>query len=315
MNLYDGGNQPMIGLFFEAIDFIESAISKGGKVYVHCVQGISRSSSFVLSYLIWKEKTGFKKLLENLKTIRPVSSPNPGFLVQLMKWEEYLTKKGTLLFRIAPLNSYYGRSHFQVGPLLCENTTFLDSRTCFILINQELKIFLWIGSKTKEFLSTKSKYFIGTILNGLGLKDYETIHENSETKEFQISLLQLNVNFLKEQKDPYPELILLENAIKEEVKTEIPIAKVKAKLFNFDDEYFDDYGTFEKEDLNSDGIFILSIDDLKIIYVWKGIDSEYEDDPMELGKLFLKDKKRDEFYMIKIVNEGDEPNEFWNYFD
>ena len=56
MNLYDGGNQGMIGLFFEAVNFIENAISNGGKVYVHCVQGISRSSSFVLSYLIWKEK-------------------------------------------------------------------------------------------------------------------------------------------------------------------------------------------------------------------------------------------------------------------
>ena len=93
MNLYDGGNQGMIGLFFEAVNFIENAISNGGKVYVHCVQGISRSSSFVLSYLIWKEKISFKKLYENLKTIRPVSSPNPGFLVQLMKWEEYLKKK------------------------------------------------------------------------------------------------------------------------------------------------------------------------------------------------------------------------------
>eukprot|EP01080_Neovahlkampfia_damariscottae_P005123 gene5123-8721_t len=324
MNLYDGGNQGMIGLFFEAVYFIEQAISNGGKVYVHCVQGISRSSTFVLSYLIWKEKIGFKKLYENLKTIRPVSSPNPGFLVQLMKWEDYLKKRGSILFRISPLNSYYGRSHFQVGPLLCESS-ILDSRTNFILINENLKIFLWKGKKSNEytFIDEESKYFIKTIQHGLGMCEFEfeIINESFETKEFQSSLLELKINFSSNtNNDIYPELIFLEKSKdyekfkKQEKEEEIKIPKIKAKLFNFDDDYFDDYGIFDKDDLDSDGVFILLIDELNLIYIWKGELSEYEDDLLKLGKQFLEEKNKNEFYIMKIINENEEPDEFWNYF-
>jgi hypothetical protein len=40
-------------VFYDAIRFIEDAKKSHGKVYVHCVQGISRSATIILAYIIY----------------------------------------------------------------------------------------------------------------------------------------------------------------------------------------------------------------------------------------------------------------------
>ena len=40
------------------VRFIHTAIAGGGAVYVHCHQGVSRSSSMVIAYLMWKHSLG-----------------------------------------------------------------------------------------------------------------------------------------------------------------------------------------------------------------------------------------------------------------
>ncbi len=42
-------------VFYDAIEFIERCQAENGKVYVHCVQGISRSATIIMSYLILKQ--------------------------------------------------------------------------------------------------------------------------------------------------------------------------------------------------------------------------------------------------------------------
>mmetsp|Transcript_23034 Transcript_23034/g.22395 ORF Transcript_23034/g.22395 Transcript_23034/m.22395 type:complete len:188 (+) Transcript_23034:946-1509(+) len=43
-------------LFYDAIEFIDEAKRKGGKIYVHCVQGVSRSATICLAYLIFQRQ-------------------------------------------------------------------------------------------------------------------------------------------------------------------------------------------------------------------------------------------------------------------
>ena len=49
--------------------------------------GISRSSSLVLAYMMFKEKEGLNECLIKLKKSRPIVWPNPGFYAQLKKLE------------------------------------------------------------------------------------------------------------------------------------------------------------------------------------------------------------------------------------
>ena len=67
-------------------DYFESTfniISKAEKpILVHCYQGISRSATIVLAYLMQKGMT-FSKAYEFVKAKRPRIQPNMGFLYQL----------------------------------------------------------------------------------------------------------------------------------------------------------------------------------------------------------------------------------------
>lgn len=56
-------------------------------VVVHCLAGISRSATVVAAYLMKKYHQSLKDVLCFMKNVRPVVSPNPGFLQQLKVWE------------------------------------------------------------------------------------------------------------------------------------------------------------------------------------------------------------------------------------
>lgn len=79
--------------FDKAADFLEKALKTvGNKVYVHCHQGISRSATIVLAYLMLKCDL---PLLEALKTVRDkrLVHPNDGFVKQLCILNKKLFEK------------------------------------------------------------------------------------------------------------------------------------------------------------------------------------------------------------------------------
>jgi protein-tyrosine phosphatase len=82
----DSLNQRIDSLFEEAIEFID----KKGKVYVHCAAGISRSSSFVIAYLMSKNKWDYDRTYEYVKERRGIVSPNSYFVEQLKEF--YINK-------------------------------------------------------------------------------------------------------------------------------------------------------------------------------------------------------------------------------
>ncbi|KAG7447822.1 phosphatases II [Guyanagaster necrorhizus] len=66
-----------------ACAFIESALAQGGCVLVHCVMGISRSTTVVAAYLMKTRGINTSTALKLIKKERPCAHPNYGFIKQL----------------------------------------------------------------------------------------------------------------------------------------------------------------------------------------------------------------------------------------
>ena len=73
--------------------FIQEALDNGGKVLVQSVEGRSRSSTFVLAYMINKERLQLKQCLASLRQYVPEAEPNEGFMSQLAQYDLELLQK------------------------------------------------------------------------------------------------------------------------------------------------------------------------------------------------------------------------------
>ncbi|XP_012228253.1 dual specificity protein phosphatase 3-like [Linepithema humile] len=82
-----------ISKYFDvAANFIDEAISTGGKVFVHCLQGVSRSATCVLAYLMIKKNMLAVDAMYLVRTNRDVH-PNNGFLRQLAQLDNHLRRQ------------------------------------------------------------------------------------------------------------------------------------------------------------------------------------------------------------------------------
>ncbi|XP_061603435.1 dual specificity protein phosphatase 26-like [Phyllopteryx taeniolatus] len=68
--------------FYPAADFVHKALTRGGKVLVHCAVGLSRSATLVLAYLMIRQNLTLVEAIKTVKDRRGVT-PNRGFLRQL----------------------------------------------------------------------------------------------------------------------------------------------------------------------------------------------------------------------------------------
>jgi dual specificity MAP kinase phosphatase len=63
-----------------------SSSSGGGRVLVHCSQGVSRSTTIAIAYLMWKTRGSYDEVYQAVRALRGVTSPNVGFMCQLINW-------------------------------------------------------------------------------------------------------------------------------------------------------------------------------------------------------------------------------------
>lgn len=63
---------------------------KGGKVLIHCEEGVSRSTTLVCAVLMYRNRWNLKFSLDYIKKKRFIASPNPGFIDQLIQFEKEL---------------------------------------------------------------------------------------------------------------------------------------------------------------------------------------------------------------------------------
>lgn len=74
--------------FDETNVFIHDAVKTGHSVLVHCQQGVSRSASVVIAYLMKHSEHSLPEAYTAVKSKRSVVKVRPNFLKQLVEWEQ-----------------------------------------------------------------------------------------------------------------------------------------------------------------------------------------------------------------------------------
>jgi hypothetical protein len=82
--LYDSPHQELGAVLYESLAFMADALASGGKVFVHCQQGVSRSASLVIAYVMWTRGLNFLDAHTLVKEARGVAEPNAGFVCALV---------------------------------------------------------------------------------------------------------------------------------------------------------------------------------------------------------------------------------------
>lgn len=77
-------------------NFIEENINNKKPVYVHCSQGMSRSTSCVLHYLMSKKGMNLKDSFNLVRTKRNIASPSIGFFKDLIDYDKKLFGKNSI---------------------------------------------------------------------------------------------------------------------------------------------------------------------------------------------------------------------------
>eukprot|EP00439_Symbiodinium_sp_Y106_P034782 s5257_g4.t1 len=85
--------QPMRDLWIRSVEFLDKVLREGGCVAVHCAQGVSRSASTCLAYLMIREGLSLEAAFRRVFTARDFIRPNPGFWQQLRDLETSLFGK------------------------------------------------------------------------------------------------------------------------------------------------------------------------------------------------------------------------------
>ena len=88
--ILDSDKEDIKKYFESSYKYIDEAIHNKGNVLVHCHAGVSRSSSFVIAYIMKSQKKTYDTVLDMVKSKRNKINPNPGFIQQLKEYEKEL---------------------------------------------------------------------------------------------------------------------------------------------------------------------------------------------------------------------------------
>uniref|UniRef100_H0Z101 Dual specificity protein phosphatase 22-A-like n=1 Tax=Taeniopygia guttata TaxID=59729 RepID=H0Z101_TAEGU len=104
----DSSSQNLLQHFKECIQFIHECRLGGGACLVHCLAGVSRSSTVLVAYLMTVTELGWQSCLAATRALRSYACPNSSFQQQLQEYQSTLLPQ----YR-AWIRRDYGRNPFQ----------------------------------------------------------------------------------------------------------------------------------------------------------------------------------------------------------
>ena len=91
LDLQDSGQVQISSNFAECFEFISRHKTTGKGVLVHCAAGVSRSATVCIAYIMKEQRLSLKETLVRVRKVRPIISPNFGFMAQLEAFEATLS--------------------------------------------------------------------------------------------------------------------------------------------------------------------------------------------------------------------------------
>ena len=159
--LQDSPSEDITSILYDVFDYFEDVREQGGRVLVHCCQGVSRSTSLVIAYLMWREGQSFEDAFQYVKTARGVTNPNMGFACQLLQCQKRVhampTSPNSILrmYRMAP-HSPYDPLHLVPKMVNQPSAQALDSRGAFV-VHVPAAIYVWNGKHCSSVMSCNAR--------------------------------------------------------------------------------------------------------------------------------------------------------------
>ena len=159
--LQDSPSEDITSILYDVFDYFEDVREQRGRVFVHCCQGVSRSTSLVIAYLMWREGQSFDDAFQYVKAARGIADPNMGFACQLLQCQKrvhaFPLSPSSLLrmYRLAP-HSPYDPLHLVPKMLNDPSPSGLDSRGAFI-IHIPSAIYVWIGKSCEAIMERDAR--------------------------------------------------------------------------------------------------------------------------------------------------------------
>lgn len=191
--LQDSPCEDITSLLYDVFDYFEEIREQGGRVFVHCCQGVSRSTSLVIGYVMWRERSSFEEAFQEVKEARGVTNPNMGFACQLLQCQKRvhatpMTPESVLrVYKLAP-HSPYDPLHLVPKALSNPGAGSLDSRGAFV-IHVPCSILVWIGHDCDPKMAQAAEEAAGQVIRYEGAEGpVKVFMEGNEGMEFWESL-------------------------------------------------------------------------------------------------------------------------------
>ncbi|KAA6399125.1 MAG: putative protein-tyrosine-phosphatase MKP1 [Streblomastix strix] len=95
--LSDSPNEDIVPRFPFIVAYVDNILNSHNeqkpRFLFHCMQGVSRSASMLMAYLMYKNQWTYEQTLQYVQDRRRIVSPNIGFAAQLKIWEQTVSNQ------------------------------------------------------------------------------------------------------------------------------------------------------------------------------------------------------------------------------
>ena len=308
LNLKDNTNENIECVFYKCYDFINQCKNEKKKILIHCYQGISRSVSIVISYLMINNKLTCDEAFNFVQKKRFIANPNLGFFLQLKVFEKRLfhnlndlnnnkLKNNNIIEIFAICSFQIEQPNLIVARLIYHNylnnennnlevnNLIFDKRGMFIICDKE-NYFIIQGSKiyekNKEKYFNFAKFYIETIHSFENLisnfeknNSFEIIEEGKKNIKLENLMNENNIKIEFGFNNNLDKYYIDLNEIKDEknLNDYLNEKEIKIKKGFYFYPKNECYKILSLDDLNEDDYLISCFENEnnKKIFIWKGL--------------------------------------------